>query len=263
MDALDRMAERLHAEGRPRVWSLIVTAFGDVAAPRRAPLSAARLAALMEPAGIGGGAVRTALSRLVADGLLVRSQTARAGLHAPSPALAAEIAAATPLIYDAPSRGWEVSVGPRPPRALPLAPSVWLSREPSDGAGARFAAQPIDAPDLADGQALDPAHLSASRRLDADLDDLSRSPGDPLRSATARLLLVHRWRRLVLRWPEVPDGWLPPGQAAPRPRVERALTALRAPSERWWDEAIGPGPAGAPVRREAPAPQAIRGTGPR
>ena len=253
MDALDRMAERLHAEGRPRVWSLIVTAFGDVASPRRAPLSAARLSALMEPAGIGGGAVRTALSRLVADGLLVRSPAGRSSLYAPSPDLAAGIAAATPLIYEAPARGWEVSVGLEPPRALALAPNVWLSRERAKRADLRLAARPVETTALQDGKGLDPAHLHALAKLGADLDALADLPADPLRAATTRLLLVHRWRRLVLRWPEVPEEWLPHGMGPPRARVADALADLRAPSERWWDASIGPGPAGAAVGGGSPS----------
>ena len=244
MDALDRMAERLHAEGRPRVWSLIVTAFGDVAAPRRAPLSAARLTALMAPAGIGGGAVRTALSRLVADGLLIRERIGHASLHRPSPALAADILAATPLIYRPPSKAWELSFGDRPPRALAVAPSAWLSREAAAEAPLRFAAAPLSTAALDDGRALEPAHAGALDALDDEIAGLAEPPAEPLRAAAARLLLVHRWRRLVLRWPQVEPGWLPRGIADPRPRVMERLERLRGPSDAWWDAGIGPGLAG-------------------
>ena len=253
MDALDRMAERLHAEGRPRVWSLIVTAFGDAAAPRDAALSAARLTALMAPAGIGGGAVRTALSRLVADGLLTRERMGQTSLHRPSPALAAEIRAATPTIYAPPARGWELSFGARPPRSLAVAPGAWLSREHAGAGALRFAASPLETASMDGGGALERGHADALDALAGDLaalvgpdaDPIAGPTVDPLRAAAARLLLVHRWRRLVLRWPEVEERWLPAGMGDPRPDVMAALRGLGAPSDRWWETVIGPGLAGA------------------
>src|SRR5690606_5393321 len=64
------------------------------------------------------------------------------------------------------------------------------------------------------------------------------APG-PLSAMAARALLIHDWRRIVLRDPGLPlallpDGW--PGEEA-RDRVARIYGRLREPSESWLREA--------------------------
>lgn len=340
-DPLEPLIGALHEEGRPRVWSLIVTVFGDAAAPRGGRVATGALAALLGRVGVAEGALRTALSRLVADGTLRRDRRGRASFHRLSARAARETAEASRVIYAAPPgpEGWLLGAGPPPPRALVLPGGAWLSREaPPEGAvavqgallgGARVTPEPAHAEALArlgrdlgaleallgigpagggapggeagatgatpqDRAAGEPASGDPSRnRREPRLGKPEEgdawpprapkhgpkpgAPGDrgsragrappdpparpgaprggrgaaslaPLDAMAARVLLVHRWRRLALRWPDLPEG--APGSDA-RARVAAAYGALRPASERWLDEAL-PGAEEAPGAARGP-----------
>ena len=84
-------------------------------------------------------------------------------------------------------------------------------------------------------------HALALRRLMADMDHLTRLASDPLTHAAARILLIHRWRRIVLRYPDLPAEVLPADLAAqdPRARVAAAYHHLTPGAEAWLDSAEG------------------------
>ena len=170
-DPLGPLIGALHEEGRPRVWSLVVTVFGDAVAPRGGRIATAQLAELMERIGVGQGALRTALSRLVAEGTLERDRRGRASFHRLSAAAAREVEAASRVIYAPPTDAgdWTLGMGPAPRRALALANGAWLAREPPpEGAvavrGALIGAGAVEP---------SPAHAEALRRLARDLDALA------------------------------------------------------------------------------------------
>jgi len=84
-------------------------------------------------------------------------------------------------------------------------------------------------------------HATALRRLMADLDHLAGLQSDPLTHAAARILLIHRWRRIVLRYPDVPPELYPRDLAGhdPRARVAGAYHHLSPGTEVWLDGAEG------------------------
>jgi phenylacetic acid degradation operon negative regulatory protein len=84
-------------------------------------------------------------------------------------------------------------------------------------------------------------HATALRRLMTDLDRLDGLASDPLTHAAARILLIHRWRRIVLRYPDLPPEVLPADLAslAPRTRVAAAYHHLTPGTEAWLDSAEG------------------------
>ena len=67
MDPIEPLINAFHAGGRPRVWSLVVTIFGDAVLHRGGCIATLRLQELLERVGIEAGALRTALSRLARD----------------------------------------------------------------------------------------------------------------------------------------------------------------------------------------------------
>ncbi|MCL6609439.1 MAG: GntR family transcriptional regulator, partial [Geminicoccaceae bacterium] len=73
------LAPRLSAlhDGPHRTGSLIVTLFGDAIVPRGGELSVVSLLAIMAAMGIGEGPVRTAASRLSAEGWVERRRVGR------------------------------------------------------------------------------------------------------------------------------------------------------------------------------------------
>jgi phenylacetic acid degradation operon negative regulatory protein len=253
---------------RLRVWSLVVTIFGDAAAPRGGAL---RLGAVQEVAarlGVEAGALRTAMSRLARDGWLARDRRGRASFYSLTAARQAELAAATRRIY-APGPpdwdgGWRLAVAPaaagpalRAEGYAAAAPGLWLRPgRPGEGAGAAPpGASLFRVP--AGAAEVSPALIAAAwpeaaaaARFRALIDRLRPLEGAaapaPLDALAARVLTLHLWRRAVLAAADLPlalrgPDW--PGEAA-RAAVRALYWRLAGPAEAWLDRCDG-GPEGA------------------
>ncbi|MBM2577864.1 PaaX family transcriptional regulator [Jannaschia sp. Os4] len=207
-----------------RTWSLIVTLLGDRTRHDGSAVSGQDIAAALEPAGITPQAIRTALHRLRADGWIETTRDGRASLHRLSASALAQTRAAAPRIYGpAPAPGplhLALTEAP-PPGAATLAPGLHVARGP------RPAATPgLTGTDLR----LTPAQAASlwPRPLRRDAKALLARAAAPPDSPpeTHRLLVLHDWRRLVLRAPDLPDALAPadwPGDA-----LRRAVHALLA-----------------------------------
>ncbi|HEX7390439.1 MAG TPA: PaaX family transcriptional regulator, partial [Acidiphilium sp.] len=79
--------------------SLIVTLFGDAILPRGGSVALATIIDLCTAMGIGSGVVRTAVSRLAADGWLVASRRSRASFYRIGPARSGEFVRAARHIF--------------------------------------------------------------------------------------------------------------------------------------------------------------------
>lgn len=240
-DPLAPLIEALFAEGRPRIWSLVITVFGDSVQPRGGRIATTRLQRLLGRVGVEPGALRTALSRLRRDGWVVAEREGRASLYRLSESGLARFAPATERIYapprNAPVTRWTLALGGDGAGGVPVAPNLRLI--PEETAVDAELAVTGDLSALAPGVAaalLPEAHRAALAALAADLAALEGLALGPLDAAAARTLLVHRWRRLVLRWPELPAELLPPeAPAEPRAAVAAAWRALAPRAEAWLD----------------------------
>lgn len=253
--------------GRPsRAWSLIVTFYGDAVVPRGGSLWLGTLTALFDGMGYGPGVVRTAMSRLASDGWLERTLRGRNSHYRLTDTGRRVFGAASGQIYDPHPPAWDgrltlfvegADAGDRATQRATLAASGFGS--PSPGlwlAPARSTIQP--APDglfrleatLVEGAA---ASLAAQAwplaRMAASYDHFLEA-FEPLRNAletgdspvptlamTARLLLIHEYRRIILRDPVLPAKLLPAGWPGER---ARALCGVVYPkllpgSEAWLD----------------------------
>jgi phenylacetic acid degradation operon negative regulatory protein len=257
-----------HLRAEPsRTWSVIITLYGDAVVPRGGRLWLGTLLEIFEAMQIGGNVVRTAMSRLASDGWLERSRVGRNAFYRLADKGRATFAEAAARIYGAQPQPWDgafalavlsgedrdasraalvaagytalgpdVFLAPAPPPALPpgtLPPDAIHLRATTDVAGARRLA----------GQVWLPERLDAGYRRF--LDVFGRLQGAiaggaalaDLEALVARLLLVHEYRRLVLRDPMLPDALLPadwPGHAA-RALCAALYPALLPGSERWLD----------------------------
>ncbi len=257
MDPLDPVITALHAESRLRVWSLVITVFGDCVQHRGGAMSTARLGRLLGRIGVEQGALRTALSRLGHDGWVDSARSGRLSYYRLSASGLTRFTEATSRIYAAPRRDpvtrWMVSTEGTAQTALPLG-GLWLSPAgektgatdgATDGAPAgsapafRLTGQITDLSDAMRETLISADHAAALRRLYDDLDHLDRLDSDPLTHAAARILLIHRWRRIVLRYPELPCALLPQALAAadPRARVAATYLHLSPAAEAWLDSA--------------------------
>ena len=214
MDPLIPLTDRLRAEGRLRVWSLVITVFGDSVQPRGGQIALARLARLLGRIGVESGALRTALSRLSQDGWVVGARSGRTSTYRLTEKGTQTFGPASSRIY-APPRSrpvtiWAFEAGPTA-TGLPVAGGFLRPADQVDGAAEfRITGTLSAGARAAVAAALPQAHLTALGRMAEDLTDLHRvDPDDGLAAAAARTLLIHRWRRLVLRWPEVPPEMMP------------------------------------------------------
>lgn len=239
MDPLRPLIETLYADGRPRVWSLVITVFGDSVQHRGGHISTMRLSRLLGRLGIEPGAIRTALSRLAADGWVEGRREGRSSVYRLTETGRKAFGPANATIFAAPTtRPTDIWIFDTSPNAKGLKIAgghlVPAPARPT-GAAFRMAGTPLPGSAEAIWQALEPRHRLALQRLARDLVVLDDGLDDPLDAAAARTLLVHSWRRIVLRWPELPAEFTPDhiGPRNFRAEVAQAYFRLSGPAEIW------------------------------
>jgi phenylacetic acid degradation operon negative regulatory protein len=255
-----------------RAWSLIVTVFGDVVAPRGGSLWLGTLNDIMSAFGIGEGVVRTAMSRLAADGWVTRDRIGRNSYYRLTPKATVLSEAAAARIYRLPLRGWSGTwslVVPKEEPGTRLADrraALHRAGFAQLGSGLFIAPADHDVPDEAERVFVFSAR---SNRAKSDLEQdreiarsawkldeitgayrafcdhyapvasaLAASQGGPDLAALAlRLLLVHELRRIALRDPGLPLDLLGSGWAGLEARAlaRKIWVACLKPSERWLD----------------------------
>lgn len=243
MDPLAPLIAALHSEGRLRVWSLVITIFGDLVQHRGGEISTARLGKLLGRVGVEPGAMRTALSRLGRDGWVTSRRDGRLSLYRLSAQGLDRFAPATSRIY-------------APPRAAAVTRWAMVAQVSETGEISHSLCPAEAAPEEADcvltgtleqlsdayRRALVPqAHLDALAGLAADLQTLEPLSLKGLDAAAARMLLIHRWRRIVLRHPDVPPEIMPDTAPLRNPRaaVAQIYARLTLEAERWLDGSEG------------------------
>jgi phenylacetic acid degradation operon negative regulatory protein len=261
---LARIVEQLRREPS-RTGSIVITMFGDAIVPRGGAVWLGTLLAFFETIDIESGVVRTAMSRLAADGWLERNKVGRNSFYRLVKKGQQTFDAATRHIYDSQSSDWTGrfellligSAGDRDASrdalknagfGSPL-PGVWIapSGVPIPEEAATAIRLEVSAEDDS-GRRL----LSESWPLDRTSDAYQKfiKTFEPLRgwiarresfsdadALTARILLIHHYRRVVLRDPLLPGALLPvdwPGRAA-RKLCGEIYRGLLPASERWLD----------------------------
>lgn len=258
--AIADLRQNLLAAGRLRTASLIVTVFGDAIVPRGGRLSIRALIDLMAGLGAEAGAVRTAMSRLVADRLFVRQGTGRRPVYRLSPegqrtfddafrrVYAGERPLSTPgfrlvVLPGAGRRGLDTSpllaAGYRPMMAgLFVAPGSAPDIALPDGAfrldaGADMPTTRRIARDVLGGAEAEAAY----RRFSSDFGPVERAvtagPPPPAEAFMLRALAVHAFRRAVIHDPGLPVDLLASDRPdlAARSVMAAIYRAVAAPAE--------------------------------
>ena len=101
---IEPLLTHLHNQGRLRVWSLIITFFGDSILAKGGEVEASRIKALMQAMNIEAGTLRTALSRLTNDNWLERYKIGKSTIYRLSDKGLKEFGPASELIYSSQSR---------------------------------------------------------------------------------------------------------------------------------------------------------------
>jgi phenylacetic acid degradation operon negative regulatory protein len=261
---LSRIIDQLKREPS-RTGSIIVTAFGDAIVPRGGSVWLGTLLQFFEALDIDSSVVRTAISRLTADGWFERNKVGRNSFYRLVQRERLTFDIATRHIYGPPPSDWTgrfelLLIGNGEDRGAarealknagfgsPL-PGVWVapSGAPIPEEAATAIRLEVSAEDEA-GRRL----LSESWPLDRTADAYLKfmKTFEPLRgwidrrerlidadAFTARILLIHHYRRVVLRDPLLPTALLPrdwPGRAA-RKLCGEIYRGLLPASEQWLD----------------------------
>ena len=263
--ALSQVLERLQSQPS-RTWSIIITFYGDALLPRGDSVWLGTLNAFFRGLDIGDGVVRTAMSRLAADGWIERNKVGRNSFYRLGQKGRETFLAAANRIYHPRVAGWDgrytlLMPVPGPDREAlrkaleeagfgTPAPGTWIA--PSAWELPEIAREEPRL--LAEGDAADLRALAARawpvaelaghyRHFIADFAPLLAAldqglhPSD-LGAITARVLMIHEYRRIVLRDPGLPAAILPddwPGTAA-RQLCASLYRQLAPASERWLDQ---------------------------
>ena len=261
---LARIIDQLKREPS-RTGSIVITVFGDAIVPRGGSVWLGTLLEFFATLDIDGGVVRTAMSRLAADGWLERNKVGRNSFYRLVKKGRQTFEAATRHIYDPLPSDWTgrfelLLIGNGEDReasreALKNAgfgspiPGVWVAPSgvpiPEEAAGA--IRLEVSAEDES-GRRLLSDSWPLQRTADAYLKFIKTF--EPLRgwisrrealseadAFTARVLLIHHYRRVVLRDPLLPAILLPedwPGRGA-RGLCGEIYRGLLPLSERWLD----------------------------
>jgi len=216
---------------RPRVWSFIVTIFGDLAREDNRYISSRTLNRLTAQIGVKPEATRVALHRLRKEDWRESAKFGREShdrLTDNGRNLSRE---AAPRIYGAASGQALMFALYDPsqiaPEGLRIASGISLVTSKYEGAMNLAVTDPL--PTWMVDRLVACDVLRAARNLYARLIDFSTASGlSELEHAVLRLSLVHEWRRIILRVPDVPDHVLGDGIALRdlRQSVQHLLTLL-------------------------------------
>ncbi len=255
------MIDRLGEFGTPPVWSLVITVFGDSVMPRGGVVSAGTLSSIFQRLSIRGEALRVALHRLAKDGWIVRHRLGRNSHYALSDRGRAKFLPASRRIYasapvlDGP---WRLVALRQPPHLetamseagfLRLSPTLFLGPRQAGRPPANVEAIVGDVRHLPDWarSALAPEPLQMDyQRLHSVLSEqvatLRTTAGpEPLDAVGLRTLLIHHWRRLLLRHADLPAAVMPKGWRGEECRalVLTLHETLSRSADPWLDGAIG------------------------
>ena len=260
---LARIVELLKREPS-RTGSIVITLFGDAIVPRGGSVALGTLLEFFAAIDVDSSVVRTAMSRLTADGWFEREKVGRNSFYRLVQRERLTFDIATKHIYGAPASDWTgrfelllIANGEdrdASREALKNAgfgsplPGVWVAPSgvpvPEEAKGAiRLEVSAEDDSGrrlLSESWPLDrtaDAYLKFMKTFEPLRAWLAKQEVSPDDAFTARVLLIHHYRRVVLRDPLLPTALLPrdwPGGAA-RNLCGEIYRAVLAPSEQWLD----------------------------
>jgi phenylacetic acid degradation operon negative regulatory protein len=222
-DAFISQIAALRALGGRRVWSLMISLFGDLAQAQDEAIDGPVLSKIMGGLQVKPEAVRVALHRLRNDGWLTSTKSGRISQHTLTAKGRTESAAASPRIYAAPGEmqgAWQMVMIADTHILIDadfamITPRIYVGAATLPVPENALCFTGEDVPEWLRQQA-EPVHLRAEyRALHRTLATLNEAlPNTCDMSATEaavlRCLIVHNWRRLVLKHPALPTALISP-----------------------------------------------------
>lgn len=259
---LDSIAAGLHDAGELKVWSLIITFFGDSIIGRGGNVSASTVQSVLSRVEVGSGAIRTAFSRLASDGWIVREKQGRHSFYQLTDEGRSPFSHASKKIYspinsvDNSCKNWllgmhqdKSAILDLPIESVIILPNLCVlirnpdevaHRQLSDRAFLTITGDCGDIPQWIVEHLISSDWVSQFDNLRKQFKKLSdRVPTDPLAALVARTLLIHQWRRLLLRYPSLPPelkGGTLQAENNCREFVGRLYLSLNDSAEQWLSE---------------------------
>ncbi len=212
----------LRSLGGQRVWSLMISLFGDLAQSKVHSIDGPLLSAIMGAMLVKPEAARVALHRLRNDGWITSQKSGRISQHGLTSKGHKESAAASPRIYAGPqesSEGWQLVLTETDTqeqiedlaarRFILIAARVFVGPMDAKAPEGAVVLPATNAPDWLRAQ-MEPQELNESYiALYDTLSELQKAlyrPASlsPIEVVVLRCLIVHNWRRLVLKHPALP-----------------------------------------------------------
>ena len=215
---IEPLLTHLHNQGRLRVWSLIITFFGDSILEKGGEVEASRIKALMQAMNIEAGTLRTALSRLTNDNWLERYKIGKNTIYRLSHKGLKEFGPASELIYSAPNPNvetkWRVVINPSSENdssgfLLHPGVSVLPITEKSPKNSLVFDGTINRLSDEVCYQLLPNGYVDEINQLIELFLQIEFKNLNALQAMITRTLLIHNWRKIVLKFPEVPKELTP------------------------------------------------------
>ena len=255
--AFDKLLVEFLPDKPPRVWSLLVTLFGDLAQDPDGKLSSATLHAIFDAIDIKSDALRVALFRLRKDGWITSSRSGRVSNYALTNWGRGECLAANPRIYGVPcATDPAYLVAANPAESLDqkglglfqISSNLFVTRNhvSSDSALVVELNRNTPLPNWMSERLCPPALAQSSSAFRDRLVTLEGNLAackitSPVQIALLRGLVVHDWRRIVLKVPDINEFvfssmWK---GAECRTRVHRMLSDLGKPVSNRLNESVG------------------------
>ncbi|NOD64643.1 MULTISPECIES: PaaX family transcriptional regulator C-terminal domain-containing protein [unclassified Ruegeria] len=255
-DWFETCVSQLTNTGTQRVWSVLVTIFGDLGPSGSDQVSGSLITALTSLAGIKSEATRVALHRLRKEGWIESTRVGRTSVHRLTDFGRSQSAAAAPRIYSRETEKpdiWHVLIASGSESSRKELSDLMLIGD-YISVNASTAMAPGSAPDgLEDLLAIESSAVSVPDWMrdlcgPEPLKDAysqfwttlqfveqhlpAKGMDDLLQTAVLRVLIVHGWRRLILRHPPLPPAFLPEDWkgAECRQSVAQLLDRLPRPS---------------------------------
>lgn len=242
--------DQLIGLGRMRVWSLVITVFGDAVMSRGGIVASSSLAALLAEANVKPEAFRVAMSRLTKDGFLERQKQGRLSFFKLSDRETKAFGIATKRIYAQTSGsadGWKLvalpsTLDPLLQDVIQLNSRLYLTQDADRFDDALVVSGPFErVPDWIKHRIGTEEIFTGYRELYEVLKTLDVTGASSLEAAILRILIVHHWRRLILRHADLPPPFFPRGWKGEECRtlVHQLLAQLAHSSDAWFDSEIG------------------------
>ena len=212
------LLKHLHNQSRLRVWPLIITFFGDSIIEKGGEVEASRLKVLMQAMGIEAGTLRTALSRLTNDNWIERYKIGKNTIYRLGDRGLKEFGPASKIIYSPPKitseKKWKLIITPdfdTEPYGFNLQPGVSIvpiSQDVPEGS-LIFEGKINMLSETTCYKLLPKGYLEEINQLIDLLSPIKFVNLNPLEAMIARTLVIHNWRKIVLKFPEVPNEFTP------------------------------------------------------